>query len=54
MQVHQLLGVVPLVRIETDVASHRQFQITLASPDVQLTAAAKNVLLLQLVGMPSA
>lgn len=43
-----------LVRIEVDVSSHTQFQVTVASPDVQLTAAAKNVLLLQLVGMPSA
>lgn len=48
------LQVLVLVRIEVDVASHAQFQVTVASPDVQLTAAVKNVLLLQLAGMPSA
>lgn len=43
-----------LVRIEVDVASHCQFQVTVASPDVQLTAAVKTLLAMQLARMPSA
>ncbi len=43
-----------LVRIEVDAATRQQFQVTVASPDVQLAAAAKTLLTLQLARMPSA
>ncbi len=46
--------VLELVRIEVDVSSHQQFQVTVASPDLQLTAAAKTLLALHLARMPSA
>lgn len=46
--------VLVLVRIEVDVSSHQQFQVTVASPDLQLTAAAKTLLALHLARMPSA
>lgn len=46
--------VMVLVRVEVEAQAHRQFQVTVASPDGQIASAVLRLLCLHLVGSPSA
>lgn len=49
-----VLQVVVLVRVEVETQAHRQFQVTVASPDGQIAPAVLRLLCLHLAGSPSA